>query len=85
VTEEGPDREPPGLDDPARARRLARLSRWLQAGGITFLAVISLGMLPRILASAFPGLGDAVAVPVMLVAIAVPILLLVVAAFRLPR
>jgi hypothetical protein len=85
VTEEGPGREPPGLDDPAQARRLARLSRWLQAGGIAFLAVISLGMLPRILGSLFPGLGDAAAIPLLLVSIAVPIVLLVVAALRLPR
>ena len=85
MTADGPEREPPGLDDPAQARRLARLSRWLQAGGLTFLAVIALGMLPRILSSAFPGLGDAAAVPVMLLAIAVPIVLLVVAALRLPR
>jgi hypothetical protein len=85
LTDPAPDREPPELDEDERRRQLARFSRWAQAGGIAFLAVISLGMLPRILAVVFPGLGDVAAVPVMLLAIAVPIFLLIVAAFRLPR
>ena len=88
MTDRDPDPEPPDLDpalEEERARRVARFSRWAQAGGFVFLAVIALGMLPRVLAAVFPGLGDVAAVPVMLLAIAVPILLLIVAAFRLPR
>ncbi len=85
MTGEGPEREPPRLDDEERARVAARIFRWIQAGGIAFLAVLMLGMLPRILARAFPGLGDAAAGPLMLLAFAVPIVLLVVAAIRLRR
>jgi hypothetical protein len=84
VSEGGPDHEPPGLEE-ERARRLARFSAWAQVGGLVFLAVVSLGLLPRVLSGAFPGLGEAAQVPVVLLAVAVPILLLVVAAFRLPR
>ena len=88
MTGDGPEREPPGLEDPddeERRRRLARMLRWLQAGGIAFLAVIALGMLPRILDALSPGLGEAAVVPATLAAIAVPIVLLVVAALRLGR
>jgi hypothetical protein len=92
------DRRDPGRDSDAdldaapdaeapeeRARRLRRLSAFLQAGGITFLAVVSLGLLPTILAASYPGAGEKVAVAVWILAPAVPIALLVVAAFRLPR
>jgi hypothetical protein len=68
-----------------RARRLRRLSAFLQAGGIAFLAVVSLGLLPTILAGSYPGAGEKAAVAVWILAPAVPIALLVVAAFRLPR
>jgi hypothetical protein len=81
-------RENPGPsepDDAERARRLARFSAWAQAGGLTFLAVIAMGMLPRVLSAVFPGLGEIAAVPAMLIAIAIPIFLLMVAAFKIPR
>jgi hypothetical protein len=84
VTPDEPDREPPGLEE-ERARRLSRFSAWAQVGGLVFLAVVSLGFLPRILSSAFPALGEAAEIPVVLLAVAVPLVLLVVAAFRLPR
>ncbi|HEX9242476.1 MAG TPA: hypothetical protein VF875_08555 [Anaeromyxobacter sp.] len=84
MTDPGLDPESPEIEE-ERARRAARFFAWAQAGGLTFLAVVSLGMLPSVLAAVFPGLGDIAAVPVMLLAIAVPILLLIVAAFRLPR
>jgi cytochrome bd-type quinol oxidase subunit 2 len=79
------DQRPPELDEEERARRAARFLAWAQAGGLVFLAVIAMGMLPRVLSEVFPGLGEIAAVPVMLVAIAVPIFLLMVAAFKLPR
>ncbi len=89
--EGAPDREPdsPEPDSPEveaeRARRLRRLSALLQAGGIVFLAVVSLGLLPTILAASYPAAGEEAAVAIWVLAPAVPIALLVVAAFRLPR
>ena len=80
--------EPPELEaesDLERARRLRRFSAYVQAGGAGFLAVVSLGLLPTILASAYPAAGERLAVAVWVLAPAIPIALLVVAAFRLPR
>jgi hypothetical protein len=79
------DPRPPDEDDPERARRLQRLSRYVQAGGVVFLAVVSLGLLPTILAASSPALGERAAMAVWLVAPAIPVGLLVVAALRLPR
>lgn len=86
------ERGPPdgsGPDAPAleaeRARRLRRFSAFAQAGGAAFLAVVSLGLLPTILAGAYPAAGEELAVAVWIAAPAIPIALLVVAAFRLPR
>jgi hypothetical protein len=80
-------REPP--DSPElereRARRLRRFSRYAQAAGIAFLGVVSLGLLPSILASVYPAAGERLAIAVWVAAPALPIALLVVAAFRLPR
>jgi hypothetical protein len=82
-----PPREPP--DSPEleaeRARRLRRFSAYAQAGGAAFLGVVSLGMLPTIIASVYPAAGERLAVAVWVLAPAIPIVLLVVAAFRLPR
>jgi hypothetical protein len=83
-----PEREdppPPDLVDEERVRRVARWSAWAQAGGLVFLAVVAMGLLPQALSAAFPGVGDIAAVPLMMVAIAVPIFLLMVAAFKIPR
>ncbi len=79
-----PDRGPVSRDEAERTR-LRRISTALQSGGIAFLAVTSLGLLPTILSSSFPGLGPKAAVVVWIVAPAIPIALLVVAVFRLRR
>ncbi len=79
---------PPVLDADAEADRVRRVRRFwafAQAGGIAFLGVVSLGLLPTILAASFPAAGEKAAVLVWVAAPALPILLLVVAAFRLPR
>ena len=68
-----------------RARRRRRFFAWAQAGGIAFLAVVSLGLLPTILAAVYPAAGERAAIAVWIAAPAISIALLVVAAFRLPR
>lgn len=89
MTEQRPDREPelPRLDeeDPERARRLRRFWNLVQAGGIVFLAVAALGLIPAIVSGTFPALGARLSVLVWIVAPALPIALLVVAAVRLRR
>lgn len=84
---DAPEREPeetPELEA-ERARLRRRFSRWAQAGGLVFLGVVSLGLLPAILGSVHPAAGAQAALAVWIIAPAVPILLLVVAALRLPR
>lgn len=81
----GPGEEGGAEAERERERRLRRISRYLQAGGITFLAVVSLGLLPTILAASFPAAGERATVVVWILAPAIPIVLLVVAAIRLPR
>ena len=68
-----------------RARAIRRLVRRLQAGGIAFLAVVCLGLLPAVLSAEWPALGRVATFAVWVVAPAIPIGLLVFAAFRLPR
>jgi hypothetical protein len=87
-----PDRDPvdPQLEDSPeleaeRARRARRFWAYAQAGGIAFLAVVSLGLLPAILSASYPAAGERAAVLVWIVTPAIPITLLVVAALRLPR
>jgi hypothetical protein len=72
-------------EDPERARRLRRIGGLLQAGGIVFLAVTALGLIPSIVGASFPALGARLSVLVWIVAPAIPIALLVVAAVRLRR
>ncbi len=79
-----PEREPE-LSDEERARIVRRLSRLLQAGGIAFLAVVSLGLLPRILSPAWPSLGRAISVAAWVLAPAIGIALLVFAVRGLRR
>jgi hypothetical protein len=74
-----------GLTDAERARAIRTLVRRLQAGGIAFLAVVCLGLLPAVLSTEWPALGHAATFAVWIVAPAIPIGLLVFAAFRLPR
>jgi hypothetical protein len=80
-----PDLAPLDEEDPERARRLRRLATFLQAGGIAFLAVVALGLLPTIVGASYPALGARLAALVWIVAPAIPIVLLVVAAVRLRR
>jgi hypothetical protein len=86
----GPRETPPppgedGAEGRERARRARRLSWLLQAGGIAFLAVVALGLLPTILSASSPVLGTRAAVAVLILAPAIPIALLAVAALRLRR
>ncbi len=90
---EAPERGAPGSPErpespeeaAERVRRLRRFSTWAQAGGIVFLAVVSLGLLPTVIGAAFPALGPKAALAAYVLAPAIPIALLVVAAIRLRR
>ncbi len=82
----GPERDPwSELTAEERARARRTLVRRLQAGGIAFLAVVCLGLLPSALEAEWPALGRAAHVAVWFVAPAIPIALLVFAALRLRR
>ena len=73
------------LTEAERARALRTLSRRLQAGGMAFLAVVSLGLLPAVLSTVWPSLGHAATFAIWVIAPAIPIGLLVFAALRLRR
>ena len=78
-------RDPSGFDEKERARARGILSRRLQAGGIVFLVVVSLGLLPRVLGAVSPALGRAAGAAVWVVAPLLVVGLLVFAALRLRR
>ena len=78
-------RDPSGFTDAERARARGILSRWLQAGGIVFLAVVALGLLPTVLGAVSPALGRAAAAGAWVVAPLLVVGLLVFAALRLRR
>jgi hypothetical protein len=88
-----PRHDPPGsgrdpldeVPEAEREARLRRLSRLLQAGGAVFLGVVALGLLPAVLAQAWPALGRPASIAVWVVAPLVTLALLVFAAFRLRR
>jgi hypothetical protein len=80
-----PDEDLSPEQEAERARRLRRFWALVQAGGIVFLAVIALGLLPTVLSAWFPALGARAAAAVWVIAPALPIVLLVVAALRLRR
>lgn len=81
-----PERDPAAdLTEEERARARRTLARRLQAGGIVFLVVVSLGLLPSILARTWPALGAPASVAAWLVAPAITVGLLVFAALRLRR
>jgi hypothetical protein len=80
-----PDEDLTPEQEAERARRLRRLSTLVQAGGAVFLAVATLGLLPRIVSAWFPAFGPKASVAVWFLAPAVTIALLVVAALRLRR
>lgn len=85
-TRGAPDRDPAaGLTDEERARAIRTLVRRLQAGGIAFLAVVCLGLLPGVLSTEWPALGRVATFAIWVVAPALPIALLVFAALRLRR
>jgi hypothetical protein len=73
------------LSEAERGRALRKLSRLLQAGGMVFLAVVSLGLLPAVLSTVWPALGRAATFAIWVVAPTIPIGLLVFAALRLRR
>lgn len=84
------DPAPPEVRDSAeleaeRARRARRFAAYAQAGGIAFLAVVALGLLPAILSASYPAAGARASILVWIVTPAIPIALLVVAALKLPR
>ncbi len=80
-----PRRDPAAdLTDEERARATRRLVVRLQAGGIVFLAVVVLGLLPSAIAKVAPQLGGPASVAAWLVAMALGAGLLVFALLR-PR
>ncbi len=80
------DRDPwAELTDEERARAKRTLVHRLQAGGLAFLAVVCLGLLPSVLGAEWPGLGRAARVAAWFVAPVIPVALLVFAALRLRR
>lgn len=78
-------RDPGGFDEAERARAVRTLSRRLQAGGLVFLAVVSLGLLPSVLSSVSPALGRSASIAAWIVAPLASLALLVFAALRLRR
>ena len=78
-------RDPSGFGEAERARAARTLARRLQAGGIAFLVVLALGMLPRILGAISPDLGRAATVAAWVGAPLVVLGLLAFAALRLRR
>ncbi len=80
-----PERDPAaGLTEEERARATRRLVHRLLVGGIAFLAVVVLGMLPALLSPRWPALGRAAAVAAWFLAPAIGVALLVFAVVR-PR
>jgi hypothetical protein len=82
---ERPERTPGDIDEAERARATRTLVRRLQLGGIVFLAVVSLGLLPAALAAVSPALGRAASGAAWVVAPLLTVALLVFAALRLRR
>jgi hypothetical protein len=80
-----PERTPEDLDEAERARGLRKLSRLLQAGGVVFLVVVSLGLLPEIFAERAPALSRALSLAMWIVAPVLTLGLVVLTALRLRR
>jgi hypothetical protein len=82
----GPPRDPwAELTDEERARAKRTLLHRLQAGGLAFLAVVCLSLLPATLSTEWPALGRFARVAVWIVGPAIPVALLVFALLRLRR
>jgi hypothetical protein len=79
------ERTPADITEEERKRALRRLVRLLQVGGITFLVVVVLGLLPGALAKISPELGALGSKASWVLAPVLPIVLLVFAALRLRR
>ncbi len=73
------------LTDEERARAKRTLLHRLQAGGLAFLAVLCLGLLPSVLGAGWPALGRAAQVAAWVLGPAIPLALLVFAVLRLRR
>lgn len=81
-----PARDPAAeLTHEERARATRRLVHRLQVGGIAFLAVVFLGMLPSALSPRWPELGRVASVAAWFLAPAIGVTLLVFAVIRLRR
>ena len=79
------ERTPADITEEERKRALRRLVRLLQVGGITFLVVVVLGLLPGALEEISPRLGALASKAMWVLAPVLPIVLLVFAARRLRR
>jgi hypothetical protein len=80
-----PERTPDDLSEEERARAARKLVARLQVGGIVFLGVVALGLLPAALAAVSPPLGRAATAAAWVIAPLVTVGLLVFAALRLRR
>lgn len=85
VRGERPERTPGDLDDAERARATRTLVTRLQVGGIVFLAVVLLGLLPPVLSAVSPALGRAASGAAWVIAPLLAVGLLAFAALRLRR
>jgi hypothetical protein len=79
------ERTPADITEEERKRALRRLVRLLQVGGITFLVVVVLGLLPGALEKVSPELAAFTSKAIWVLAPILPIVLLVFAARRLRR
>lgn len=79
------ERTPADITEEERRRALRRLVRLLQVGGITFLVVVVLGLLPGVLGEASPELGALASKAIWVLAPVLPVALLVFAVLRLRR
>jgi hypothetical protein len=80
-----PERTPGDISDEERARASRKLVARLQVGGIVFLGVVLLGLLPSALSAVSPALGRAASGAAWVIAPLVTVGLLVFAALRLRR
>ncbi len=78
------ERDAPEITDEERARATRAIATRVAAGGIVFLLVVALGVLPRALAP-WPAAGRVVAVAAWIVAPLLGLGLIVVAALKLRR
>ncbi len=80
-----PERTPGDLTEAERARAARVLVTRLQLGGIVFLAVVALGLLPSALSAISPALGRAASGAAWVIGPLLTLALLVFAALRLRR